>query len=447
MDALPDRAPQPIRSRDLRWLTTETAAWTTDGIIDDTQRARIVRRYAVDVAAGERRAIAAVTGLAILAAALGVILVISYNWDAIARAAKVAIILGGVTAAFGASTVAYSRGREMTGDLLAFAGTLAHGSAIWLFAQVFHISIHYPEGMLWWAVGTLATAHLLRSRLIALGAAVLLIGWAQAEAMGVSSPNYLVLPIAALTIWLAYRVGSTWVAGLSAVALALWVGTTVGLAADGGRLALGYVALAGCGFYATGWHHADDSKFRRVWQAAGLATLAVCLGALMSRHPHELLAVGPVGQIALFVLPWPLLALAAGVVLCVIASAARHREEVSRSWPILAALVLTGVWMAILLFAPPVPSPPAFQWTMAVAFSGVTLAVGLAQLRGGMREGRGWLFLGGITYVLIFLLVRWIDLIHNMLWSAVLLMGTAAVLFAIARLWWTRQPTATAVGL
>jgi uncharacterized membrane protein len=456
MDLQRDDRREVVRPRELHWLSSHAAAWLREGLIDATQHDRIVGRYRVDTLAGQRRVLATLTALAVVAAFVAVILVVGYNWNAIPRAAKVTLIFAAVMTAFGASALAYARGRNTAGELIAFAGTLLFGNGIWLLAQVFQIRSHYPNGALWWMAGALLTAHLLRSPLIAIEAAVLLGVWVLMELGAAPMANYVFLPFGALVVWLAYRVRSSWTLGLSAIVIAGWVATTAAVIwmdgafrreADGFRLAVGFGALCGCTLWTAAFHRVGDEGLRRVWRGAGVFVLGACLVPLMSRW----FQVGRFGQVAIdppsLTSLLPLLVLASALAAFALVSAAREQAEARGNWPVLLTLGLLIIWIGAFLLAPRLRVDASFQWTMTIGFSAATVAVGAGLLHAAIREQRGWFFLSGIGYVLLFLIVRWIDLMGNMLWSALFLLLTAAALVMLARLWRTRRSVGPEGGL
>jgi uncharacterized membrane protein len=420
-----------LRHRDWRWLSAEAEAWTHDGLITGDQRERILARYHVDATAAERRGLAVLTALGALAGAIAVLLLIGYNWDAIARSAKVALIFGTVALTFVASAVAYARGRDTAGEVLAFTGTLFYGNAIWLLAQVFHISGHYPDAAMWWAIGALVAAHVLASHLIAFQAAVLVGVWVLMAITGFSGPTYLFLPIGAAALWLAYRVRSAWVLGLVALATVYWAVVSTGLALSAGRLAMAVGLLTGAAFYATSRFHAEDSRFHKTWQALGLVVMGVFLVPLMI---HDLQTQSATRSITTL---WEVLAVTAGLV-GVQAVAALRTPRKPLDTPVRLASALAIAWMAWFVAAPVVTWPPAIAWTIVIAFSTTTLAIGVTLMRTGMQRNRAGLFAAGVGYVLVFLLVRWIDLLGSMVWSALFLLGVAALLLWIAAVWRTR---------
>ena len=97
---------------------------------------------------------------------IGVLLLIGYNWARLPVNGKIAIIMSSVALAFGGSAVTYARQHRLAGEILAFIGVLLYGNAIWLIAQVLHIRGNFPDAFMWWAIGALVCAWLVRSRVI-----------------------------------------------------------------------------------------------------------------------------------------------------------------------------------------------------------------------------------------------------------------------------------------
>ena len=423
--------PRAIRAREWRWLTAEADAWVRDGLIDDNLRARIVARYHVDRAATERRGLMILTALAGLAGAIAVLLLIGYNWSAIPRMVKVVLIVGTVAATFIGSSLAYARGRSGAGELLAFLGTLFYGNAIWLLAQVFHIRGRYPDGALWWAIGALVAGHVLSSRLNAFQAAVLINVWLILDAFWTVRPSYEFLALGAASIWLAYRTRSAWALALTLLSVPFWIGTSAGIALNAGPVTLGLVLLAGCTFHVAAKLHPPHSRFAVVWEALGLVIIAVCLVPLMV---HEIQDAGSDGPLAR---SWPLLLAAPASLLFMAWVAARLGwDSIEPAFASLSALA--AGWIAWRL-ATDTPEHPAMLWIMVLAFSAATLFVGVTLMRTAMRTDRAGLFAGGVAFVLVFLMVRWIDLLGSMIWSALFLLFVAGLLLWMARLWPTRQ--------
>jgi hypothetical protein len=141
---------------------------------------------------------------------LGVILLFAYNWDKMHKFAKLGVVFGTMTAAHG--TGLWLRRRE---SLRGFAestlllGTMLFGAGIWLVAQIYHISAHYPNAFFVWAAAALLLAWALPSVAQGLLATVLLAVWACAE-VGSFGNHLVVAPLLVLlgTGWLAWRLRS-----------------------------------------------------------------------------------------------------------------------------------------------------------------------------------------------------------------------------------------------
>jgi uncharacterized membrane protein len=426
----PTNEPRAIHSREWRWLRTETDAWIHDGLIDEALRDRILGRYHVDTAATERRGLAILSALAGLAAAIAVLLLIGYNWDVIPRAVKVAMIFGAVAAAFAGSAVAYSRGRSSGGEQLAFLGTLFYGNAIWLLAQVFHISGRYPDGALWWAIGALVAGHVLTSRLNAFQAAVLINVWIIMDASLAIRPSYQFLALGAMAVWLAYRTRSAWALGLTLLSVPLWIAIGAGITLEAGPITLGLVLLTGCAFFAASKLHPPHTRFAVVWEVLGLVTIAMCLVPLMIHDVQQSGSDGPLSR------TWPLLMVAPASLLFMAWVSARMGWG-SIGQAVVAVSALTAGWIGWRLATD--VQGNAVLWVIVIAFSAATLFIGVTLMRTAMRTDRAGLFAGGVAFVLLFLLVRWIDLLGSMVWSALFLLAVAGLLLWMARLWRSRE--------
>jgi uncharacterized membrane protein len=119
-------------------------------------------------------------------AGLGFILLLAYNWHAISKAIKLAVILGGLGGLHGAGIWLFLRqdGRRPLGEAVSVLGTMLFGAGIWLVAQIYHIEEHYPNGFLIWGLGALALAWAMPSLAQALLATTVLCLWGCTEGWG-----------------------------------------------------------------------------------------------------------------------------------------------------------------------------------------------------------------------------------------------------------------------
>ncbi len=131
----------------------------------------------------------AVSMLGVLLLGAGVISFFAANWQWLPKLAKLAVLFGGMWAAYVAAGYLLGRGAHpLVGQAVLLLGVLLFGANIWLVAQIYHISSHYPNGVLMWAIGALVAGYLTRSH-AALSAAVLLgILWTGMEGFAFTRP-------------------------------------------------------------------------------------------------------------------------------------------------------------------------------------------------------------------------------------------------------------------
>ena len=203
------------------WLDAQSSAWVSEGLIDEAGRNRILQSYEVESA--ERRSLLALMLLGALMFGIGVLLLIGYNWDRVPVNGKLAIIMGSVALAFGLAAFAFARRHRMAGETLAFTGVLLYGNAIWLIAQVLHIRGNFPDAFMWWSIGALVSAWLVRSQIIGVGAALLVFIWigsAASQAFDRPTVSFIAIAGAAMVLtWLKSRL----MLAFAAVASMAWV--------------------------------------------------------------------------------------------------------------------------------------------------------------------------------------------------------------------------------
>ena len=478
--------PAAVGALKFDWLKRQVDGWQARGLVSPDQASRILAGYSPVGRFSAARAAFGLTGLAVLMAAVAVLLVIGYNWEALAPAARVAIVFGFVGGAFAASALAYRRARPWLGEALAFAATLLYGNGIFLLAGVFHIRTHDPDGLFWWMAGTLVTAVLLESRLIAITAMALLLVWVPYEGAEYARPNYWFLPAAAVAAWLAVRLRWAGLLGVTAATTALWVLVTAAFAFDGGMAAFGPVLALGAACVSVGWWgsaphpgsvaralrpaqgapsmsrgggpiaplrtlalrlplRAPRAKSRGAGRAvrglgdgledglghgmitAGLAIIFVSLLPLMSVGAHDDIDV-------VLGIAWPTIAMTA-VFAGVAAGLPAARRRARAHWPILAAAAFALVWLVVVTT---VDVDRGIAITFAVGASALALAFAIWLMRDGARSGSLARFAAGAAFALGFVGVRWASAVGNLLWSALILGLASAALLWMARLWRTR---------
>lgn len=163
-------------------LQKEIELWLRENIITSEQTDKILSRYHIlkqaDEKAGSGKLITTISILGSVLIGVGVILFIASNWSEISRWGKLSII-------FSSMIISYVAGfyvrieREnypKIGAALILLGFLIFGAGIFLIAQIYHITVHYPNGPLMWGLGVLPLAYLLRLKsLLSLSIITLLI--------------------------------------------------------------------------------------------------------------------------------------------------------------------------------------------------------------------------------------------------------------------------------
>jgi uncharacterized membrane protein len=154
----------------LQRLEAEAAAWEHEGLIAPDQRERILSRYRAareaEEKAGPGRLVATISTLGTLLIGIGVLLFIASNWSRIPNAGRLTIIVVSILTSYGIgfhlrfSTGSYPR----VGGALILLGAIIFGAGIFLVAQMYHVTVHYPNGPLMWGAGVLPLAYLLKQK-------------------------------------------------------------------------------------------------------------------------------------------------------------------------------------------------------------------------------------------------------------------------------------------
>jgi uncharacterized membrane protein len=128
------------------------------GAIGAEQRARIRAALAARLDAPRDhsgRVIAIVATFGALLFSAGVLYLVAVNWEALGKAAKLALVFGtwGAIHAAGYALAEKPGGYPRIGRALTLAGMLCFGGALYLVAQIYNLSAHYPWAiLLWWAL-------------------------------------------------------------------------------------------------------------------------------------------------------------------------------------------------------------------------------------------------------------------------------------------------------
>jgi uncharacterized membrane protein len=145
----------------IRWVRGEIASWEKEGLVSADQSRVLLARYPEPPPSNLGLIIFAGMGAVIVG--FGVILLLAHNWQAIPRFIKLALILVSISLAHGSGIWLMRSGRTAVGEAITLLGTMLFGAGIWLIAQIYHIEEHYPNAFLIWSLGALGMAWALPS--------------------------------------------------------------------------------------------------------------------------------------------------------------------------------------------------------------------------------------------------------------------------------------------
>jgi len=166
-------------------LMQEIQSWVKEGIITPQQQRTLEERYESGVAIEDSssKVIKIIVTIGSLLLGIGVILFFAANWQALPKFGKLLIIFSVIGASYAVGYILqFAKGNyPKTGGALIFLGCILYGSGIALIAQMYHMSVHYPNGILLWLVGVIPLAYAVRSRPILWAAVVGFLVWIGAE--------------------------------------------------------------------------------------------------------------------------------------------------------------------------------------------------------------------------------------------------------------------------
>jgi len=216
---------------DLRFnkrLNQEIERWLIEGIIEPAQKQNILARYKLleeaEQKAGPGKLVTTLSLLSSILIGAGLLLFIASNWSAIPKWGKLSIIFGSMVASYGLGFyMRYEKGNyPRVGASLILLGSLIFGTGIFLIAQIYHISVHYPHGPLLWGLAVLPLAYFLGYKsLLSLAILDLLIWMGMESSFWVSAFTNLLNFYPLITLYLMAGI-ALWSIGLTHMGIERW---------------------------------------------------------------------------------------------------------------------------------------------------------------------------------------------------------------------------------
>jgi uncharacterized membrane protein len=187
-----------------RRLAREILSWTADGIITEDLKNKILSLYLPDDSAAsapvkgkkEIHLPYVIAALAALCLAVGLIIFYASNWRKMPPSLKLAQVFLLIISAYGAAWYFKLKGENFAGKIFLNLGMVTFGVGIMLVAQIYHISSHPTNGIMAWAIGTLAVAALMKERTGLYLAGTLFFIWNAWEVFEYGNPAYFyIIPV------------------------------------------------------------------------------------------------------------------------------------------------------------------------------------------------------------------------------------------------------------
>ena len=411
-------------------LAREIRFWVQDGIISRDQARAICARYGMPLEDKGKKSRGHGILLALAHGFLGLaaITVVAANWEDLPRWLRMGGMILLTLAIQGGGWLRFRRGDIKGAQGLWLLGSLVFGASIMLIAQVYHIGEHYPDGIFYWALGTLPLGLLSGGFYITLLSVFLGFLWGVVQAFLGYFPLAFPVFIGAMVYYLKaiqpsriLFLGAVGGMGLFLEYLLAWEGNGFNFSVDG--LALGWLFLLVCHGVARWMEDHPEPVFREYGILLGLWALRFFILALM--------ALGfETSWEALLAADWesPVLMLGMGTLACFAHwFYSRNRSRLRR-------LALGGHLIFLIALCLVITRGGA-PWAYQLIGNGLALALGIGLILSGIQRDYAHYFFLGISIILLTGLFRYMELLGGYWGTAALFTGFALVLLIAARYW------------
>ena len=416
-------------------LAKEISTWVDKNLISADQARSICQLYDVDYNSIQSSSTGyrLLVSLGYLFIGLALITLISANWDQIPRWLRMSSLLAVTMGTHGLALRSYISGKDSSATGFFLLGNLFYGASIILIAQIYHLGEHMPDGVFWWALGSLPFGLLLRNPLLTLFSLLLAILWCLMEYGMGFFPTFFPLFIVAALYILIVGPQSTLLFLATVASIGLWIETSLS-AAWAGEL------------------HRYELHAEHFVVSVAFFTFAYAFSHWL--HSKEGSKAKDYGVMLSF---W---ALRFGLITMLVLSYAEPWEELIHAnwdhqtsmWTLVIVLLLAALWFSLKTekFGTVIIITAFSSLSMiaAVFFNDSTnviyiqvlynialIGTGIWLIIRGVHSGISHYFFLGVAAILLTAFMRYIDLIGEYVGGAILFMLLAVLLLGAAKYW------------
>jgi len=416
-------------------LAKEISTWVRKDLLSVEQARSICRLYDVDYDTIQNRAAGygLLISLGYLFIGLSVITLLGANWDEIPRGLRLAGLLALTAGTHGLALRLYLAEKKSAATGLFLLGNLFYGASIILIAQIYHLGEHMPDGVFWWALGSLPFGVLLKNSWLTLFSCLLAVLWFILEYRMGFFPTLFPLFIAA-AVYVLFKGRSSTLLFLTTVAsIVLWIETSLSVLWVNefrrfdlfAEHVLVSAALFIFAYAFSHWLHArESSRAKDYGVLLSLWTLRFGLIAMLILSYEEpwrgLLRWHWSHQASM----WSIVTLLLGVSLWL----GWKTEKLQTLVPI---VVFCSLSMVMVVLSDNSGHAIYFQ----IAYNIALIGSGIWLILRGIHSGTSHYFFLGIATILLTAFMRYVDLIGEYIGGAILFMVLAVLLLGAARYW------------
>ena len=416
-------------------LAREVGGWVDDKIISHDQAVKICAGYGLDFDNLSQKSYGyfVLIGMGYLFLGLSILTLVGGNWEDIPRAVRMGGLIGLTLLTHLGAVYRYQQGKDAAAITLFFLGSIFYGASIMLIAQIYHLGEHYPDGILWWAIGILPLAVLLRSLLLTLLMMVLAFTWFFTETMLGFYPLLFPLFLLALgyVLWAGNKSLLLFLAGVAGVGLWLEYNLSWLMSVELGFQHGGENVVFAFGFFIL-LH--GLTKWLSVQSSHTLADYGAVLSLWVLRFTLLTLLIfsfeGMWDELVRADWEYPAATILLHLGMCAIGVLLAWRSGKS----VMSVSIASVATMALVIVVTTTPTR-SYAVLLQVLDNIALIVTGVWLIIRGIQQGISQYFYAGVVTIMLTGFLRYIDLIGDYIGAAVLFIVFALILLSAAKYW------------